>query len=182
MGMVDLRSVGELEEGILRALLAPLAATFGLEVQIGPALSHPDYAYDVERRQYLAGAIIERLHAARLPAEQHILGVFAGDLYAPRLNFVFGQASRAEQAAVVGLARLHTADPALFQRRILTEAIHELGHIYGLSHCANRYCVMHFSNTLADTDYKQPTFCDRCKLKVAPKSALYCKPIFRLYY
>lgn len=180
--ILGLRAVGELPTDILPTLLAPLTAAFNLAARIGPPLPHPDYAYDAERGQYLASAVIARLHAARLPGERHILGVFAGDLYAPQLSFAFGEASRSDHTAIIGLARLRTPDAALFQRRILTEAVHELGHSYGQAHCANRRCVMHFSNTLADTDYKQPTFCDRCKLKVATKSPLYCKPIFRLYY
>jgi archaemetzincin len=183
MPIIGLRAVGELDTAILAALLTPLTATFGLEVQIGTALPHPDYAYDAERRQYLTTPILEQLRAARQPDERHILGVFDGDLYAPRLNFAFGEASRADHTALIGLARLYPFEPdksrpyseaeaALFSRRVVIEAIHELGHSYGLSHCANRRCVMHFSNSLAETDYKQPRFCARCHLKIATKSPL----------
>lgn len=57
-------------------------------------------------------------------------------------------------------------DPARFRRRALTEAVHELGHTWGLTHCPNSHCVMHFSNTLADTDVKGSTFCPRCQLQL----------------
>ena len=40
-----------------------------------------------------------------------------------------------------------------------TEAIHELGHTYGLGHCADPRCVMWFSNTLSETDRKGTEFC-----------------------
>ena len=39
----------------------------------------------------------------------------------------------------------------LFQQRIPKEVVHELGHLFKLSHCDKRYCVMHFSNSLKDT-------------------------------
>jgi archaemetzincin len=47
-------------------------------------------------------------------------------------------------------------------RRAVTEAVHELGHVWGLGHCTRRDCVMWFSNTLAETDRKGSTFCERC--------------------
>ncbi|MEA2005134.1 MAG: hypothetical protein U9O50_02570 [Acidobacteriota bacterium] len=42
------------------------------------------------------------------------------------------------------------------------EAVHELGHTYGLSHCPDAKCVMHFSNSLLDTDKKSASFCTHC--------------------
>lgn len=54
-------------------------------------------------------------------------------------------------------------DQGLFHKRVLTEAVHELGHTYGLGHCKNLRCVMFFSNSLVDTDRKGPEFCPDCK-------------------
>jgi archaemetzincin len=52
-------------------------------------------------------------------------------------------------------------DRALFELRVLKEALHELGHTFGLLHCENN-CVMIFSNSIEDTDNKPPQFCPRC--------------------
>jgi len=54
-------------------------------------------------------------------------------------------------------------DAALFHQRVVKEAVHELGHTYGLGHCPDAACVMHFSNSLPDTDRKGDRFCPRCK-------------------
>ena len=53
-------------------------------------------------------------------------------------------------------------DPDLYRRRALTECVHELGHTWGLRHCRDARCVMHFSNSLLDTDTKGAAFCSRC--------------------
>jgi archaemetzincin len=71
--------------------------------------------------------------------------------------------------AFVALPRLRPSfyglpeDVDLFRQRALKEAVHELGHTWGLSHCSNVDCVMHFSNTLSETDAKAATFCERCE-------------------
>ena len=57
-------------------------------------------------------------------------------------------------------------DKNLFRERALKEAVHELGHTYGLGHCPDSTCVMHFSNSLPDTDLKGWKFCPDCQEKV----------------
>jgi archaemetzincin len=98
---------------------------------------------------------------------EKILGIVDRDLYVPELNFVFGEAS--QRVAVISLTRLRQEfynlpqDQHLFHKRALTEAVHELGHTYGLGHCGNPRCVMFFSNSLIDTDRKGSEFCPKCK-------------------
>jgi archaemetzincin len=62
-------------------------------------------------------------------------------------------------------------NPAALKSRLVKEAVHELGHTFGLVHCPNACCVMYFSNSLGDTDRKGPGFCSACKarLSAAPK-------------
>ena len=57
-------------------------------------------------------------------------------------------------------------DEPLFHQRVLKEAAHELGHTYGLGHCPDNKCVMHFSNSLRDTDIKGTEFCPRCQVQL----------------
>jgi archaemetzincin len=53
-------------------------------------------------------------------------------------------------------------DESMLIRRAVTEAVHELGHVWGLGHCTRNDCVMWFSNTLAETDRKGNKFCQHC--------------------
>ena len=88
------------------------------------------------------------------------------------MNFVFGEAYKGGRVAAIYLQRLRQefysleSNKSLFHERIVKEAIHELGHTFGLVHCANKSCVMHFSNSLYDTDIKENKFCLYCKNKL----------------
>ena len=68
------------------------------------------------------------------------------------------------KACVISLFRLYfDADEERFRGRALKEAMHELGHTFGLGHCADPGCVMWFSNTLGETDRKGAAYCPRCE-------------------
>ena len=95
------------------------------------------------------------------------MGLIKADLYVPGMNFVFGLASREGRSAVVSAYRLKTPEMKLFLQRLLKEIFHELGHLFGLTHCDDDRCVMHFSNSLADTDIKSTWLCDRCSSRLS---------------
>jgi archaemetzincin len=109
------------------------------------------------------------------PRKTIILGICNFDAYSLGLNFVFGQASLTGGVAAIYLPRLRQdfygrdADTSIFIERVLKEATHEVGHAFGLEHCPKRSCVMHFSNSLADTDYKAKDFCNMCTKKLHQK-------------
>lgn len=164
--------IGAVEADLPDWLAGELGAALGLTVGVGEALPLPEYGYDTRRRQYRGDAMLAALRTVPGPAER-VLGLTDVDCYAPGLNFIFGQAIAHGREAFVALPRLRQSfyglpdDPALFRQRVLKEAIHELGHTWGLGHCPDRRCVMHFSNTLHDTDVKGPDFCPRCRSALA---------------
>ncbi len=143
-----------------------LTQAFMLPCRFSRPLPHPSFAWNAQRRQYLANAILDHVS----PGESACaLAVTDLDLYAVGLNFVFGLADQATRRAIIALPRLRQTyyrlpdDKDLFQQRVLKEAVHELGHVFGLRHCQDRRCVMTFSNSLADTDFKGQGFCSKCR-------------------
>jgi archaemetzincin len=128
--------------------------------------------YDENRKQYNSHMILSEVqsYAAAKTGLNRVLGVVDTDIFVPELNFVFGEATCPGKAALISLWRLkpefygEPADTQLFLDRALKEAVHELSHTLGLGHCPQSSCVMHFSNSISDTDIKQSLFCDRCNL------------------
>lgn len=134
----------------------------GIRARVAAPLPLPSEAFDARRGQYRAEPLLAAVR--QQAAGGHVLGVTEQDLYAGGLNFVFGMAENPGRAALISLHRLEPgADEALLRARMLKEALHELGHTLGLDHCPDPRCVMHFSNSLADTDYKRAAFCHRCR-------------------
>lgn len=166
---VYLMPIGEVEEGVLGSIAKAIERVFDRPCRVGKRLVDPIYAYDRRRRQYLVGEILSHLRRLDMPQAHRLLGLVDQDCYTPGLNFVFGQAMAGGRDAVVALPRLRQEfyglpeDEVLFKERAIKEAVHELGHTYGLGHCPNSRCVMHFSNSLADTDIKGASFCRTCR-------------------
>ena len=167
MGIV-LVAIGEVNRDVMDRLKDDLSKVFNKQVSVEKGMPEPDYAFDHKRKQYSSTAILNAIMKQReYGPSGRILGIVDHDLFVPELNFVFGEAS--PKAAVISLTRLRQTfyrlpeDQNLFHRRVLIEAVHELGHTYGLGHCQNPRCVMFFSNSLSDTDRKGPEFCPRCR-------------------
>ncbi len=170
MARITLIPIGAIEPELLAQLKQSLEQTFAAMVEVGPQMDKPDYAYSPRRGQYLSPLILTAI--GELAAEGKMLGVADVDLYAPGLNFIFGQADLKLGIAVISLCRLRqehyglAPDKELFSQRAIKEAIHEIGHTYGLTHCGDEACVMHFSNSLADTDRKEASLCQKCHSKL----------------
>jgi len=162
-----------IDQGLMDLLASNLTEIFGLPVEASVRLPAPRYAFQERRGQYHSTAILTQMRKALEGVYDRSLGVADVDLFVPSLNFVFGEADIMHGVAVISLFRLRPenygqpSDPRLLQERVLKEAVHELGHTFALMHCGHWRCVMHFSNSLADTDRKSHRFCWRCKDSLA---------------
>ena len=172
---VTLIPVGWVSENLLLWLTERLPDILDVEVAVGQGIPLPSEGYNPQRRQIEGTAILGALRARPQPDADQVMGLTKADCYSNGLSFIFGQAVLNGREAFVALPRLHQSyydlpeDEALFRTRVLKEVVHELGHTWGLAHCPNRHCVMHFSNTLHDTDIKGAYFCEQCQKQLQPE-------------
>jgi len=154
--------------GVLEHLAATLVRSFRAPCRIRPEPFDLSFALDQGRGQYHSTAILQRLDRTTEPGVR-ILGVTSCDLYVPVLTFVFGEAQLEGNCAVVSTARLSDEfyglppRPELFMERLVKEAAHEIGHTYGLRHCADWRCVMASSHAVERLDVKTAEFCATCR-------------------
>jgi archaemetzincin len=167
-----LMPIGEIETEALAYLQNNLSQVFAMSCQVLEPIDIPPEAYERGRGQYYSPLILEKIFD-NAPDDYHrILGIVDVDLYVHGLNFIFGQADLQHGITIISLIRLKQEfygfppDRKLFYLRMLKEAVHELGHTYGLDHCTDYRCVMYFSNSLQDTDRKGVDFCRKCKGKL----------------
>ena len=168
--------VGNIDKEILENIKIELSGVLPqpAEIEIAPEEKLPESAYNPSRKQYRAGAILEYLlPRIRISLKNERALIIADvDLYEKGLNYVFGKAESNRGVCIISLARLRNEfyglkpNPELFLKRSIKEAVHELGHTWGIVHCPNPKCVMYFSNSILDTDRKDFIFCSLCQKKL----------------
>jgi archaemetzincin len=167
---ITLEPLGNVADKIMEKLRENVGGVFHCPVEIEAGFSDLAQAYDPQRRQYLSSKLLALL--AKSEREERVVGIAEVDLYVPRLSFVFGEADALSGTAIISLCRLRpeyygeVPNEAISLERATKEIAHEVGHTFGLGHCSNNKCVMHFSNSLADTDLKEVHFCSMCRPKI----------------
>lgn len=171
--MITLVPIGLVDKRDLETLGKSLTEVFVQKAGVGDGIKLTDEGWNKHRNQHLASVLLAGLPTPG--SDDRVLGVVDVDIFAPGLNFIFGEADIAGRRAIISLQRLRQEfyglprNEKLFRERTVKEAVHELGHTYGLDHCPNPACVMHFSNSLHDTDFKGWNFCSICHRKVGKK-------------
>jgi archaemetzincin len=161
---------GKVPEIVSKAISASILGYLHIDTEIVSPLEYPSYAYDNERLQYNAGSVLKKFEAIPFTAYGKMIGVLDADLFVPILTYVFGEARQGGKYALVSLHRLKknldgsVSTQALLLERAAKVALHELGHLFNLVHCADERCLMHFSGGIQDLDSIPPYFCRYCSI------------------
>lgn len=163
---------------LLDEVAAALAHLFGVSCRVRSEMLDASFAFDPPRNQYHSTAILQRLEKMNNDPEVRLLGVTGLDLYVPVLTFVFGEAQLEGGCALVSLHRLreefYGLPPSndLLHERLIKEAVHELGHTFGLRHCPDWQCVMASTHAVERLDTKGTGFCVACRRQMTATSAV----------
>jgi archaemetzincin len=172
MKLLHLWPIGNLDSRLVTDLAPALAQIFRIPCAIAPMPLNPEFAYHCEREQYRSSEILQAMQQHVGPDCWRVLGVTAIDLYIPILTFVFGEAQIGGPCGLVSAYRLRQefyglpSDPDILRERLLKEAVHEIGHTLGLTHCDDYQCAMAPSHAVEWIDLKESTVCDSCCSRV----------------
>ncbi|WP_228407571.1 MULTISPECIES: archaemetzincin [Chryseobacterium] len=152
---------------------------FQLETKILPVLPNSIFPKNVKRifkdgqEQVLAGYVLDSVLIKRKPKDAVVLmGITERDLYPrPDWNYVFGFASYENGVGVTSMYRFangHLTDSNFNESltRLMKISSHEIGHMFGVTHCLNANCVMNGTSTLSETDFHYVRACSLCQRKL----------------
>ena len=147
---------------VVTEVIEALEAVFRIEPGSEAVVKDVDKeAYDRSRMQYNASILLNSITStststrATTASSVYLLWIVSEDIFVRGMNFVFGIA-KPGKGAVLSTYRLNSLN------LIKKEAIHEMGHVFGLQHCSNK-CVMQFSNSVNEAKKKPAELCDKCK-------------------
>ncbi|MFO7709168.1 MAG: archaemetzincin [Desulfobacterales bacterium] len=161
VGNFDPETVAGIGRGVGRVFRTP--------VRVEPLISDLTFAFHADRRQYHSTAILRVLAASAPTDALKVLALVRVDLFIPILTHVYGEAQMGGIACVLSTHRLYSVagsragmDEAM--ARTVKEALHELGHTFGLRHCPDATCLMHYCRSEQDVDLKSSDPCRYCRV------------------
>ncbi len=165
MQAIELVPAGTPDPALVATLAADLREHTGLPVQPGDPLPI-DEAWRTSGGGLRSMSVLHALMArvGRRSGRWH-LAIAEAELCGGEVGRVFGEAAQDGCCAVVGIAPLRAGSGSVgevVRARLLTAALHELGHLAGAEHCRRASCVMYPSRDIADTDRKGTAFCRDC--------------------
>jgi len=172
MSYIDIVPIGEIEDNLILPLQINISQTFKIKTRVRRCQIDLSSVYDALRDQYNSSGLLLQL-INDIPSETiKVLGITTVDLFIPIFTFLFGEAQLNGIGALVSIHRLQNEfygipeDKELLKNRLIKEAIHELGHTFGLIHCFTLRCVMNTSTYVEEIDQKSSRFCRHCEQKI----------------
>ncbi len=172
MSYIDIVPIGEVDETLLSFLRQSLFQIFKIHLRVQRSHFNLSSVYDPVRNQYNSSGLLLQLISEPASGTLKILGVTEVDLFIPIFTFLFGEAQLNGKGALVSTHRLRNQfygipeNKELLKTRLLKEAVHELGHTFGLVHCFALKCVMRSSTYVEEIDQKSTHFCNACERAV----------------
>jgi archaemetzincin len=167
--------LSQIDSQVTELLSQNLEETFCRPIEVRYKFISLEYAYDTARKQYNSPLLLSRLRRMRKSSGDKIIAITDADLYSPGYDFVYGEADVHAGVATLSINRLLNKEGDMSQNfnrvadRIIREATHEIGHLFGLVHCRNQKCVMRTCTCLSEVDEAEGGLCIECYDKLKQK-------------
>ena len=161
--------IGDIPDIAPKVIAAHISGYLDLQTTLLESMKTPSYALDRQRLQYDVGPIFQHLESRLFKSVDKVIGILDVDLFVPVFTHVFGEARQGGRVALISTFRLRKNpmdtinDSAAALERAAKVALHELCHLYDLTHCENRRCLMYFSGSLSDLGQSSFNLCRYCK-------------------
>jgi archaemetzincin len=176
---VQLTVLGSFPEAATSQIEEALRQQLSVEVLPTERRELPAEAYYAPRKRYRAEKLLSALEARQ---RKHLgqLGLTEVDISTTKGKVkdwgVFGLGVIGGDSAVISTHRLRRDNPSaeVYRFRIVTSAVHEVGHMLGLDHCTEPHCLMNdaegsIRTVDTSTGALGPT-CQAALLKLAPRN------------
>jgi archaemetzincin len=149
-----------------------IRAFYGLNVDVRAARPLPAVAWYEPRRRYRAERLIEKLAPDPRGPSRFVLGLTASDISTSTKSApdwgIIGLAQLDGTAGIVSTFRCGGHVSSEGRRvRLAKVAVHEVGHILGLSHCEAQGCLMNDAQGRIATVDRAYDLCAACRARLA---------------
>jgi archaemetzincin len=167
--IIALVPIGKIDASLLKYISEYIRTNFKLNTRNLDCRDITGHDFEpVYGGKYSSNRILKQLGRFRPNNMYKLLAITERDLYSPIFSCLFGEAQLGGCCALISLFRLRqeyyglAPDINIFLTRCEKEVIHEIAHLFGLVHCADKNCIMYPSNNIIDTDVKSTSFCSNC--------------------
>ncbi len=174
--VVGLYPLGTFDKELLKLLQGEVQIFYKIKVLVMDGSVLPKIAFYAPRNRYRADTLLNYLLQVRPKNIDYMVGLTEKDISCTNGKYadwgVFGLGFMPGRSCVISTHRLHFGQKSLahFQERISKVVIHELGHNFGLDHCANPNCIMHDAEgTIKSVDHEKKALCAECKKTLEKK-------------
>jgi len=171
--VVAIQPLGKVDGADVERVRAGITSLYDVEVAILPARALPTEAIFKPRSRYRAEKLLDFLLSIPPGAADKTVGLTQEDISTTKGSHedwgIFGLGLVGGRVCVVSSFRLHKgpAIPELFGARLVKVVNHELGHAFGLDHCATPGCLMEdAAGSIQTVDRESGALCPSCRARL----------------